>query len=220
MNRKKKKIKIITTIGILLFFFAGGLWYIRQKSGEVLQQEQTRDVQSIFVEQNKETGTTPMLTPGTEKVSEAPVLVVYICGAVNNPGVYTLSVGSRLYEAVAMAGGFSAEADPFYHNLARTLEDGERIYIISYAETKEMTVQQKADGEDGEGKDTAGGPINLNTATKEQLMTLSGIGEARAESILEYREKVGEFTDIEEIMNISGIGEAMFAKIRDKITVK
>ena len=119
-----------------------------------------------------------------------------------------------------MAGGFSAEADPTYHNLARYLEDEERIYILTYAETKELTVQEKAEGEEGAEEISVGTLINLNTATKEQLTTLPGIGEARAESILEYRAKVGAFTDIEEIMNISGIGEAMFAKIRDKITVK
>ena len=71
MNRKKKKIKIITTIGILLFFFAGGLWYIRQKSGEVLQQEQTRDVQSIFVEQNNQAllSLHPFFTVSDENIS-------------------------------------------------------------------------------------------------------------------------------------------------------
>ncbi len=219
MNRKKKK--IITIVGILLFFLAGGVWYVQQGRELFWQQAEEARVQSVFSGDDRKTevSSTPSPEADTDR-TQAPELVVYVCGAVNSPGVYSLSAGSRLYEAVTMAGGFSAEADPAYHNLARNLEDGERIYILAYAETKELTIQQKAEGEDGAEESSVSSLLNLNTATKEQLTTLPGIGEARAESILEYRAKVGEFTDIEEIMNISGIGEAMFAKIRDRITVK
>ena len=76
-------------------------------------------------------------------------------------------------------------------------------------------------GEEGPAASSqANGLINLNTATAEQLMTLPGIGEARAADILAYRAKIGQFTDVEELMNVSGIGEARFEKIKDKITVK
>lgn len=219
MNQKKKK--IITTVGMVLFFLTGGIWYVWQGEGLPWQQTEANSIQSVFAEENRKSEVSPTSAPETGIVQNEDLeLVVHICGAVNCPGVYTLAAGSRLYEAVTMAGGFSAEADPTYHNLARYLEDEERIYILTYAETKELTVQEKAEGEEGAEVTSVGTLINLNTATKEQLTTLPGIGEARAESILEYRAKVGTFTDIEEIMNISGIGEAMFAKIRDKITVK
>lgn len=219
MNPKKKK--IIKLAGILLFFAVGGIWYVIQ--GKTLAENRTEAecIQSVFLDGSMKTEESPAISPENDVgQTEKSDLVVYVCGAVNSPGVHILPAGSRLHEAVEMAGGFSAEADLSYHNLARILEDGERIYIVSFAETETLTVKQKAEGEAGVLEDTAGGRINLNTATREQLATLPGIGEVRAESILEYREKVGEFTDIEEIMNISGIGEAMFAKIRDKITVE
>ena len=82
-----------------------------------------------------------------------------------------------------------------------------------------MTTQQKTEGEESSKEDLTKSVIDLNTATKEQLATLPGIGESRAESILEYRKKVGAFTAIEEIMNISGIGEAMFAKIKISVSL-
>ena len=213
MKLSKKTKKQMTMTVVSVFFLAAGVWYIRH-SGWFHMQEKT----SGLTEVRNEVMTDRIVTPETEEPEEAAELVVYICGEVNSPGIYTLPKESRLYEAVVLAGGFSEEADPAYHNLARTLKDGERIYIVSYAETKALTIEQQAAGEEGEQENTS--LINLNTATAEQLMSLPGIGEAKAAGILAYREKVGKFADIEEIKNVSGIGEAMFEKIKDKITVK
>ena len=218
MNQKKKK--IITTIGILLFFLSGGAWYVLCGKELSVQQTKTQPITGVFTEETTAAESTPIPTELLEMIQQEEELVVYVCGAVHCPGVYTLPEGSRLYEAVNMAGGFLAVADSSYHNLARYLEDGERIYILTCEETKELTTQQKAEGEESSKEDLTKSVIDLNTATKEQLATLPGIGESRAESILEYRKKVGAFTAIEEIMNISGIGEAMFAKIKDRIMVK
>lgn len=219
MNRKIKK--QITTVVILLFFVAAGLWYFTQTGGRKGKQqgstELTGVLQAVVTEPpviSQEQGNSG------DNPTKSPELVVYVCGAVKEPGIYTLADGSRLYEAVTMAGGFSAEADPAYHNLARNIADGERIYILSCAETAELTIEQQAGGEEGAGSMAADAPINLNTATAEQLTTLPGIGEARAADILEYRARIGQFAAIEELMNVSGIGEAMFEKIKDKIIVK
>lgn len=219
MNRKtKKRIKIVA---VALFFLSAGigffLWsnfYAAKESGAqltgVLELTEQELPEKELQEQEEPDKT----------VLRQENLVVYVCGAVNAPGIYTLSADSRLYEAVALAGGFSSEADPAYHNLARCISDGERIYILSSEETKLLSAKQQVAGEEGAERSPENGLINLNTATAEQLMELPGIGEAKAKGILDYRAKIGQFTAIEEIMNVSGIGEAMFEKIKDKITVK
>lgn len=216
MNRKRKK-QIIGVI-IFLFFLTAGLWYYVQGSTLFEQRKITTEITGVLDTLENEAFITQ--SP-IQETSETEKLVVHVCGAVENPGIYMLPTGSRLYEAVTMAGGFSEEADSAYHNLARVIEDGERIYILTSSETKELTAEQQVMGESGLNASLqSNGLINLNTATIEQLMTLPGIGEARAADILSYRTKIGQFTDIEELMNVSGIGESRFEKIKDKITVK
>ena len=216
LNRKRKK--QITMVTVVLFFLVAGLWY--WISGSRLTGKQKTDTEMTGVLDILATEVS-VTQPPKQEISEKKELVVYVCGAVKNPGIYTIPEGSRLYEAIAMAGGFSKEAASSYHNLARTVEDGERIYILSTSETKELTAEQQVTGEDGAGAPAqANGLINLNTATAEQLMTLPGIGESRAADILAYRAKIGQFTDIEELMNVTGIGEARFERVKDKITVK
>jgi competence protein ComEA len=163
--------------------------------------------------------------------SETVVMVVYVCGAVNAPGVYELNAGSRINDAVKAAGGFSPNADTVYVNLAADLKDGMKLYIPTLEETSALADKDRQraseapmtyDIEESELQDQAdspGGLININTASKEQLMTLPGIGEKVAGRIIEYREKNGSFSKTEDIMKISGIKEKLFSKIRDKITV-
>lgn len=166
---------------------------------------------------------------GTKTGQEADTVFVYMCGAVAAPGVYELKSGARVYEAISLAGGVTAEAAQEVLNQARVVTDGERIYV--------PTVKEVADGtytEDGVARDSTAdgvgdgpqssenntqGKININTAGKEDLMTLTGIGNAKAESIIRYREDNGNFQSIEEIMQVEGIKEGVFNKIKDKITV-
>ena len=163
---------------------------------------------------------------GTKKaaaVSETeamdPAFVVHVCGEVANPGIYELPAGSRIYEAVKAAGGFTENAAEESVNLASPIEDGVQIRIYSKEETETLAAGAAPfDGFEasGEGKEPV---VNLNTATKEELMTLSGIGESRAEDIIRYREENGGFQNIEDIMKVSGIKDAAFQKIKDRITV-
>ncbi len=215
MNRKRKK-QMITTMAVLLFFLIGGIWYAvyRNTASEPAERETniTGVLENIPWEEE----------PSEQESKEPEEVLVYVCGAVNQPGVYTLGKNSRLYEAVALAGGFSEVADCSYHNLARTLTDGERVYILSTEETSRLTTEQQVDGETEAAKSyiQEEGLININLADKKQLMELPGIGEAKAESIIEYRTRIGQFTNIEEIKNVSGIGDAMFEKIKDRIMVQ
>lgn len=152
--------------------------------------------------------------------SEKSGVYVYICGEVIKPGVYELSGDSRIYEAVDAAGGFTENAARECVNLASKVSDGMQITIYNREEAASLLADSAPVGENAGKSGTSGsGLVNLNTATKEELMTLKGIGESKAEDIIRYREKSGGFKKIEDIMKISGIKENGFQKIKDSITV-
>lgn len=158
---------------------------------------------------------------GTDKPGS---ICVHVCGRVVNPGVYVLSSGSRIYEAVEAAGGLCGDAAGEYLNQASQMEDGQQIYVPSMEEAAQGTAAiQKAGGgsmqasPDGTGAED--GKVNLNTAPKEQLMTLSGIGEAKAAAIIRYREEHGGFQKIEELKEVEGIKEGVFNKVKDQIII-
>lgn len=138
-------------------------------------------------------------------------LTVYVCGAVQHPGVYELAEGSRVYEALALAGGVTDDASPTAVNQAQPITDGEMIEILTVDQAMERETAQEAESD---------GRVNINTADAEELKTLPGIGEAKADSIIAYREKNGAFAAIEDIKNIEGIKDGVFAKIEDCIKVE
>lgn len=144
-------------------------------------------------------------------------ICVYVCGAVQKPGVFQLPSGSRVFEAIEQAGGLREDAAFAAVNQAAVLEDGMQVTVPTQEEVKSGA----ADGnwnmsENGETKEQR---VNINTATAEELKTLPGIGDAKAADIIEYRQSTGGFQTIEEIKNISGIKDAVFEKIKDKIVV-
>lgn len=136
-------------------------------------------------------------------------IFVDIDGAVKNPGVYEFNEGDRVNDAIIRAGGLKDTALTKNLNKARKLVDGEKIYILEEGENIGDLPLYNAENE---------GKININTASKEKLMSLSGIGDVYAERIIEYRSKK-QFTAIEEIKNIEGIGDKTFEKIKDFIIV-
>ena len=197
------------------------------------------------------------------------LLTVHVCGAVKKEGVYSLPAGSRIFDAVKAAGGFSDNADRSYLNLAMEVEDAWQIRIPSKEETealrrqREVPEQDSSTGSAEDGKDIYGkltgpdtpfivkGPapadgqetgrqagdttvetasgqdsipegskINLNTASKEELMKIPGVGEKKAQRIIDYREQNGRFESIEDLMKVPGIKNASFEKMRDYITVR
>lgn len=200
-------------VAAAVFLTAAGLYY-----GFVERTDETvmlKRMEQLVVEETAAVdGMTPDMAGQASGFSENQVdptgYFVHICGEVENPGVYQLPQGSRIFEAVEAAGGFTEDAAQSSMNLAEKVADGMQIVILS---REEMDVQESA------AKEAATGRININTASREQLMTLPGIGESRADDIIRYREESGGFTTIEDIKKVSGIKDAAFQKIKDRITV-
>lgn len=144
-------------------------------------------------------------------------IVVHIAGEVVNPGVIELDEGARVIDAVNIAGGLTKYADEKKINLAKRLYDEEKIYIprigedVSNDEIYNVSIHNS--------QDISQKKININTATKEELQSLPGIGPALAERIINYREKQ-KFTSIDDIKKVSGIGDKKFEAIKDLIVVK
>lgn len=140
-------------------------------------------------------------------------IIVHISGQVHNPGVVKLELGARVIDAVNAAGGLKNDADLDKINLAKKLQDEDKIYIPKIGEDiDEKLLDFQNSAEDGN-------KININTCTKEELMSLPGIGEVLADRIIQYREKT-PFKKVEDLMNVSGIGEKKFESIKDMIIVR
>ena len=171
-----------------------------------------------------EAGKLPEDKATTEPVQDE-ILVVHICGAVSVPGVYELPAGSRIYQAVQAAGGFLEEADRDFLNQAQGLKDGCRVYVPTREETalaedgQKSFISESMETATEDDNAAEGGLVNINTASKEELCTLPGIGEGKAESIISYRSQNGNFHTIDEIMKVEGIKEGLFRKVKDRITV-
>ena len=148
----------------------------------------------------------------SEAVTAEEYIDVFISGCVNKPDVYKLKKDSIIKDTVEMAGGFSEDACRDYVNLAKKIESGEHIIIPSQDEVKDLNPIQVEDALNSSSL------VNINKASKEELMSLPGIGERKAEAIIKYRNSKS-FSNIEDIMNISGIKEAAFNKIKDKICI-
>ena len=146
---------------------------------------------------------------GAEKV-----ILVHVCGAVENPGVVSLPEGSRAQDALDKAGGFSENAGRDFVNLAEPVQDGQKLYFPTSEEARASAAQGSALQEAGDGR------VNINTADAAALCTLPGIGEARARDIIAYRDANGAFESCEDIMKVSGIKNSVYNRICDKIKVK
>jgi competence protein ComEA len=138
-------------------------------------------------------------------------LVVYISGSVEHPGVYQLSPGSRIEQAVAAAGGLAQDADANQADLARLLYDGDQVYIPKLGEPTHIA--------SGTGNILTLEPIDINSATVEQLDSLPGIGTVKAQSIITYRETHGDFTSLDQLLNVPGIGASLLEQIKPYLKI-
>lgn len=199
VKSKLYKITVLIVLSILSFVASVSLSGCREKKTYIYQAEDAVDDIEADI----------MMT---EEHTEQSVCAVYVCGAVRSSGVYYLDSSCLKQDAVNAAGGMTAAAASDYVNLAEHITDGERIYI-PYEEEIE------GDNVDISGVEDADGRVNINTASRDELMTLSGIGGGKADAIIAYREENGNFLQIEDIMKVQGIKEATFNNIRDYIVV-
>jgi competence protein ComEA len=218
-----KKNYIFVVLLIMIFFILCGcnevsISTVKEDSEEKTEttiSSENRDFEDPEIGDSKKTED-PKLNKDSEKT-----VVVYICGAVVSEGVYTLSYGSRVVDVLDLAGGYKEDAARGYVNLAEPLSDGDKIYIPFQDEVQnEEMISQKVEGKE---ENSFSGDkeklININKATRDELMTLPGIGETKADDIISYREEHGNFSKIEDLMNISGIKTGVFNKIKDRITI-
>lgn len=198
--------RTILALPVLLSVIAAGVVFCISRgepSGEVQMED------SLRIEM-------PVVTEVYAAETQACVWV-YVSGSVRDPGVYCLDAGARVFEAIDMAGGADADAAQEFLNLAEKVVDGQRIYVPDSKEILPKTgaLWQETQAEPGAAEDTL---ININTASAGQLQSLPGIGTAKAEAIIAYREQ-HLFEAIEDIMNVSGIKDQLFSRIKDKIKV-
>ena len=186
--------------GILLILVGvGGLFSKKEESVE-----ETTVVETTVLAEKTEASTT-----------QETVIFVDIKGAVKNPGVYQMKVGDRVKDALDAAGGLTAEADSQKVNLAQRVEDQMVIVVPKVGEeAEEIPAGATSKEEAKEGK------VNINTATVEELKTLKGVGEKKAEAIIEYRKKNGSFKTKEDLMKVRGIGKKLFESFQERIVTQ
>ena len=223
--------KLILSI-ISMFVIAGlSFVYISNTNKELKKSE----VYDLEVEEKK--------TNNLEKEEAIKYITVDIKGEVKSPGVYKIEEGKRVVDAINASGGLTKKAVTKYINLSKVLKDEDVIIIDNISELKkiedkknieeikinnnsnisvkesDVITNNKSDivKESDSNKNTI---VNINTCTLEELLSINGIGESKAKSIIEYRENVGLFTSKEDIMKVSGIGESLYDKIKDYITTE
>lgn len=167
------------------------------------------------VEESEAVVTTVMAEKTEENTTLEAVIFVDIKGEVKKPGVYQMKVGDRVKDAIDAAGGLTAEADSQKVNLAQKVEDQMVIVVPKVGEEAEAIPAGATSKEVAkEGK------VNINTATVEELKTLKGVGEKKAEAIIEYRKKNGSFKTKEDLMKVRGIGKKLFESFEERIVTQ
>lgn len=205
--RNLKNLKTLLTVAFVIA--AGVLFFYDGRKGTDVQWQTAEETAS-------ETGLSDAISEdnmtAVESIqTESQTIYVYICGHVRQPDVYPLAAGTRLYEAIKAAGGALEDADLQQLNLADTLTDGQRIYVP--AEGEAVIAAENTEDK------VSNGLVNINTATAEQLQTLPGIGQAKANAIVAYREANGNFSSIEDLRKVPGIKEGVFGQIQALICV-
>ncbi|MEW5595492.1 helix-hairpin-helix domain-containing protein [Peribacillus frigoritolerans] len=206
----KRKMTMIT---VAVAFVAGGIYFFSQ------QGEDPADTEDIFSVTAKEA---EMEQSVNESAAEPEIIKVDVKGAVKSPGIFTAQAGDRVIDLISSAGSFTEKADTDKVNFAQIIEDQMVIYVPEIGEEDKGNLENIQVGTSGDAvtKGTSGGLVNLNTATQEDLQTLTGIGPSKADAILEYRQTVGKFKEVDELKQVTGIGDKTFERLRDSISVK
>ena len=206
----KKNISIIIMLVAILII---GIVFYKKEEG-------THDVQNIFDEiENNVNEVENVVTEETKQIA------VHITGEVKKSGVIYLKEGSRIIDAIEKAGGTTKNADLGKVNLAYVLQDGQKVYIPNKKNNASVYISEDSgqdvidNGNTNTKTENKRKKININTANKEELQSISGIGPALAEKIVSYRNSNGKFKKVEDLKNVNGIGESKYRNIKDSICI-
>lgn len=190
---------------VCLIIGMGLFWMSRQ--GEEVEEATTSLAETTILPQEVE-----------DKTTISTVIYVDVKGEVHHPGVYQMKAENRVKDLIEAAGGFTPLADDQKLNLAQLLEDQMVIIVPQKGEEVNSELAQSPASQKKEvGKE---GKVNINTATVEELKTLKGIGEKKAEAIIEYRKKNGSFKNKEELMKVRGIGKKLYESFQERVIVQ
>lgn len=234
MNKINNEMKMLIGEGIIIFMLLLIIALLVMDfnccDDELVEEEVIREVSAEELE--------------VETIIENSEIVVDVKGAVVNPGVYKLNSDSRIGDAISLAGGLKSNASTKYLNLSKKITDEMVIYVYTTTQIKNMNIVSQVQeecscstsdisscaganvitsGDDSNNESVSdnneNNKVSINKGSKEELMTISGIGESKALAIIEYRNTNNGFNNLEDIMNVSGIGEALYNKIKDYITL-
>lgn len=218
----KKIFLILFGISIILI----GAIFVLYKNNESKNDE----VVDIFKDEAIEEDNTELMDEENAVIEKTNKVIVDIKGMVASPGVYEVDSSARVNDVIKLAGDLIDGADTSMINLAKVVHDEMTIIIYSSNEVLQKykdeicicdcpeITNDACINSNSENESTSNKLVNINTASKEELMTITGIGESKADTIIKYREDNGYFKSIEDIQNVSGIGESLFEKIKDYIT--
>jgi competence protein ComEA len=196
----RNKKKVIGSVVILIIFFMFLLvgYFISKPSKPLDSKEVFNETVSIESKEIKD-------------------ITAYINGEVKNPGVYKVKEGSRVEDLVKISGGFTENADKYKLNLAKKLRDEDYVYVDKKIEGQIGSAAPQNSKSNGIGQN---GKVNINTASKEELKTIPGIGDVTAQKIIDYREKNGSFSTVEDLKKVGRIGDKTLEKMKDKMDVR
>lgn len=208
MNFKKGNPKMVIgalILGVIVLLLGGYFIFNRQEEEELLWETATETFEESTTE-----------TQASENAAQTEIMVD-VKGAIKKPGVYTLSTEARLNELILIAGGFTDEAEIRQLNLAEKLSDQQMIYVPNKEELEfKVETTQEVGVADSQ---TDSSLVNLNTADSMELQQLPGVGPAKAQAILSYREENGAFNSVDDLLQISGFGEKTVDKLREMVSL-
>lgn len=236
--------QIIIAFFILVTLCTGSYYFYRSSYFKTKESKKIKKNTVLMANKKNNTTLDVKKTTSTKFEVKSDIFLVDIKGEVVNPGLYSLESGKRVSDVIQLAGGLTENADTSVINLSKKVTDEMVIIIYSkyevadFKKTKEVEkqvqdsclnyyegikndacIQDNNNNNDNTSISNENKKVSINTASLEELQTLTGIGESKAKSIIEYREENGGFKDVTELKNISGIGDSIFDKIKENITL-